>query len=165
MTLGLSTALSHAPVVAAAGPTSNLLLWSEDLSQAAWMKTNATITQNVAGTADEVVSSPAGGIVRQVTTIAASVGSAATATANMTGVFARFSVSGTFDGQAYTFSVDLEDMGVASTPQLRLRLDIFGGFLRVSLEDAFATDGDYLAARLQLEQAAAFTTYHARGGT
>jgi hypothetical protein len=146
-------------------PNPNLLLWSEDLDNASWAKTGCMVVANqggTTGTADEIISSAGTAAVRQVTSIAASSGSAATATtAFHAGSFGRDSVTGTFDGLPYTFSAESRDSGGGET--YTLRLDVVGGFLRVSVEEPVG-DGDALFQYFQLEQAAAFTTYHSRGG-
>src|SRR6185436_16453112 len=101
--------------------------------------------------------------VRQVTTVAISSGSAVTASTSVHGgSFGRDSVTGVFDGLPYTFSVESRDAGGGEA--YVLRLDVSGGFLRASVEDPVG-DGDALFQYFQLEQAAAFTTYHSRGGT
>lgn len=165
MTLGLSPALGSAPVSAPAGPNPNLLLWSEDLTKAEWTKTGCIVTADqggTTGTADEITSTAGTCAVRQVTTTAAITGSAATATTAVHNNFVREAVTGTFDGLPYTFSVEIKDAGGGEP--YTLRLDRSGGFLRASIEEPVG-DGDALFQYAQLEQAAAFTSYHSRGGT
>ncbi len=118
-------------------PNPNLLLWSEQFQQAAWTKTNATVTADVGadplgGTTADQIAFLAGGAVRQVTAVAAASGVAVTATIATNDE--RPSATGTFDGTVYVFSVHPEPVGGAA--DIRLRIDRSGGFLRVSIEDA-----------------------------
>lgn len=149
---------------AAPAPNPNLLLWTEEMDNAVWIKTNCSILADQEGTADEVISSASAASVAQVSGTAATTGSDATQVASMDGGFGRFSVTGTFDGLSYTYAVDLRDTGLAATPEVTLRLGRSGGFLRMAIEDA-AGDADYLARNHQLEQAATPSAYTYRGGT
>lgn len=163
MTLGLSPALGSAPVSAPAGPNPNLLLWTDEVDNAAWVKTNTTVLADQNGVADQLTSTAAGAAVRQVTTTAASTGAAATATITPSGTasFNHGEVSGTFDGVLYTFSAEFKDAGGGET--VDMKIDRSGGFLRCSLEEAIG-DGDYLVRHLQLE-VGPFSSYQHRGGS
>jgi len=168
--LGIGLAVGLGPPVLAAGggggANPNLLLWSEDFTQAsAWALVDGDIiATDQDGTADEFASNLLNAAIRQTTTTVATTGGAATASASMTGLLVRYSVTGTFDGLPYTFSIQLKDTGLAAVPTVTLRIDRSGGFLRCSVEDA-AGDGDFIVGYAQLEQAAAFTSYHFRGGS
>lgn len=163
--LGLSGGLSSGLVVSAPAANPNLLLWTDSIDNAVWTKTASIISADQDGVADGWASTGTTSAVRQISTTAASTGSAATATMTpgQLGAYVHGEVSGTFDGTLYTFSMEAKDTGAAAVPSIRLRIDISGGFLRCSLEDP-AGDGDYLVQHLQL-QVGAFTSYHSRGGT
>jgi len=141
----------------------NLLLWSESLEQAAWTPTSMVVTPDVDGTGDELVSTGVNAALRQVTGVAAASGAAVATvyTPSGTSTPSRGSVTGTFDGLQYTFSIEGRDSGGGES--YTLRLDRSGGFLRLSIEETVG-DGVAIFYRAQLEQAAAFTTYHFRGG-
>lgn len=173
MNLALQVGLGEVSAAAApAGPNPNLLLWTEEFDNAAWSKTSTVVAADQdsgpsgpANTADEVLSTGVAAAVRQVSGTAAASGSAATsATVLSTGLYVRGSVTGTFDGTAYTFSIYLKDAGNAAVPFALLRLDRSGGFLRCSVEDSVG-DADYMAWGAQLEAAASASTYQHRGGT
>lgn len=162
MTLGLSPALGSAPTVSVpAGPNPNLLRWTEEFGNAVWTATAATIAEDVqtdplgGNTADSFTDGIGGGSLRQTTLTAAASGSAATALFSPTASWARYSVSGTFDALAYTFSVWVLEPTASAT--LRLRLDRFAGKLRCSFEDTGAVLFYLWGA--QLEQAAAAGPY------
>jgi hypothetical protein len=163
--MGLGVAVgSRVGAGAAPAANPNLLLWTEEMDEAVWIKTSCSILVDQEGVADEVLSSAAAASVAQVSATAATTGSDVTQVALIDGGFGRFSVTGTFDGLSYTYAVDLKDTGLAATPELTLRLGRSGGFLRVAIEDA-AGDADYLARNHQLEQAATPSAYVRRSGT
>lgn len=142
----------------------NLLLWSEGLDQAsAWVPTNMLVTADVDGTGDELDSTSVGSALRQVSGAVATIGAAVTASLTPhPSTPVRGSVTGTFDGLPYTFSIEGRDTGGGEV--YTLRLDRSGGFLRASIEEPLGT-GTAIFFRAQLEQAAAFTTYQFRGGS
>lgn len=152
-----------------AEPNINLLLWSEALDDATWTKTSCSVTPQAAvdpggmNTAEAMISAAPGAALRQVTTTAAAAGAAVTAVLAFGFSYARGSVTGTFDGEVYTFSIYARDTGVALEPAVTLRIDRSGGFLRCSIEDPVG-DGEYLLAWAQL-QVGAMTAYSPRGGS
>lgn len=164
--LGLSGGLSSGLAASAPAANPNLLLWTEDLTKSAvWTLTNGDIVStDQDGTADEWASSAANGSIVQITSTAATSGSAVTVVKPITLTLSFYSITGTFDGLPYTFTAKLKDTGAAAIPAWTMRLDRSGGFLRVSLIDV-PGDADSIIGYLQLEQAATFTSYHSRGGT
>lgn len=145
---------------AAAAPQVNLLLSSNQFGQSAWMRSDVLVL-----TDHRVVSLDVDAYLRQIAASAVSTGAEQTRTANISGSLSRFELTGTYDGLPYTFSAELQDnSGGAGNTALGMRLDRFGGGLRCQFEDVTGT-ADFLVYRAQLEQAAAFTTYHDRGGT
>lgn len=161
--VGSGAGSSGAP---AANP--NLLLWTEEFDDAVWTATDAVVTADQAtpplgarSEAENVACNAPGAAIRQVSTQAATSGGTATFDAAFGPPWTRFSVTGTFDGQAYTFSVYLRDTGVANDPLVTLRLDRSGGFLRCSLEDPVG-DGNYMVWGAQLEAAATASSYQGR---
>lgn len=143
----------------------NLLLWTEEFDNAAWTKTAVTVTADLAAdplggsTADTAVDAVGGGAVRQSSATTASTGSAATATVSPLATWSRFSVTGTFDGVSYTWSVHLQDL--TETATLRLRLDRFAGKLRASVENLGGA-ATFNLWGAQLEQAASASAYEHR---
>lgn len=168
--LGIGLAVGLGPPSAGGagggGTNPNLLLWTENFENPVWTLTNGDIIAlDQDGTADEFASTGAAAAIRQASTTAAATGGPYTAGAAMGGSsLVRFSVSGSFGGLLYIFSVMLKDTGAAAVPSLTLRLDRSGGFIRCSIEDSVG-DGDFLVGYAQLEQAASFTSYHSRGGS
>lgn len=170
MSLSVALGVPLASPIGSGGGASvnpNLLLWTEELDDPVWTATDASVLADQSTTplgarsqAEEIQSLAATSAVRQVTTTAATTGGASAARA-ITGLWARYSVTGVFDGQSYTFSVYLRDTGVAAAPSVTLRIDRSGGFLRCSLEDPVG-DGDYLAWGAQLEAAASASAYQSR---
>lgn len=164
MTLGLTPALGSAPTVSApAGPNPNLLRWTEEFGNAVWTASAVTVAEDVhedplgGSTADSVEDTIGGGAIRQTTLTAAASGSAATALFSPTASWGpRYSVSGTFDGLAYTWSVWVLDPTASAT--LRLRLDRFAGKLRCSVENPSGAVLIYLWGA-QLEQAGTVGPY------
>lgn len=127
---------------AASSPNPNLLLWSEELQRAEWtavgdvsLTQDAGIDPNGGMTADELSFGSIGAVFGQTSGIAASTGSAAISTVTLTSSYSRASVSGTFDGVVYFASVYLVEPSGAGS-DIQFRLEISGGFLRVSLRDA-----------------------------
>lgn len=165
----LALALGAPVAVAPAGANPNLLLWTEEFDNAVWAKTNCTVRVSEAvdpggaATADAMASTAPEAALRQTTDVAAVAGDAVTQAVAFTTSYVRGSVTGTFDGQQYTFSIYVRDTGLALDPSITLRLDRAGGFLRCSIEDPVG-DGDYVLAWAQLEAAGAATTYTYRGG-
>jgi len=164
--LGLSGGIGTNLPSATLDANPNLLLWTEDLTKdAAWTLVNGDILAiDQDGTADEWASSAANGSIIQISSIAATTGSAVTVLKAIDSILSFYSITGTFDSVPYTFTVKLKDTGLAIVPAWTMRLDRSGGFLRVSLLDLVG-DADSIIGYLQLEQAAAFTSYHSRGGT
>lgn len=165
--LGIGLAVGLGPPSDGAGggaANPNILLWTDELDQAVWVKTNCTVFPDVDGVADEFSSLAAGASVAETTTVAAATGAVATGTfsPSPTG-YQHGEVSGTFDGVLYTLSCEAKDGGAAATPSLTLTIDRSGGFLRCTVSDP-AGDGDYNIRHLQLE-VGPFSSYQHRGGT
>lgn len=152
----------------------NLLLWSEEFDRAGtWTASNFGITANtgpdpdgVEVTADTAAWLGASAALSQITPQAATSGAQAAATVGITATWERFSVTGTFDGQPFTFSVYLK-AGAEGTGNVRLVLDRSGGFLRVAIADALpaADEIGFVADWAKLEQAAEPSGYIKREGT
>lgn len=151
------------------GPNPNLLLWTEAFDHAAWVRTSLAVAADFTtgptgtATADNLTSSSPTAAIRQVSTTAASAGAAATANVNAMATWTRYSVTGSYDGLDYTFSVYMKDASGGGIPTLRLRLDRSGGFLRCSIEDT-GDELPYCAWGAQLEQASAPSAYQGREG-
>jgi hypothetical protein len=130
-----------APATAGPGePNPNLLKWSEQLQQATWVKTNATIIADdhldpdgATTTADHVDFTALSGKLEQTSTTAATTGIAVTLTVTLPGTFTRRSLTGTFDGVDYAYSFSILDDG--SGADIQARLERSGGFLMASLRD------------------------------
>lgn len=140
------------PAFSAPGaPNPNLLHWSEEFDRAAtWVPTNATVTANAAldpwgGATADSVQFASGGKLRQTTTVAASTGASAFAIVDTSQ--SRASVSGTFDGVVYVFSVHFQE---GDGTILRLRIERVGGFLCVGPEDV-GDEGLFHIAGAKLE--------------
>jgi hypothetical protein len=138
--VGISAGGSPPPAAGPAEPNPNLLLWSEQLQQGAWVKTFATITADdhlnpdgSAVTADAVAFLPITGKLEQTTSVTATVGAAVSLNVTLSDTFARKSLSGTFDGAEYVFSFSVLDNG--SGADIQARLERSGGFLMGSLRD------------------------------
>lgn len=176
----LSSSLSPAlglggPVLSqnSAGDTSppptntNLLLWTEELDNAVYVKTGATIEADYGDatypSADQITFGPSG-TVRQTSTTPAAAGDAVTALVTCDTTWERREVTGTFDGLPYVFHLDTIDRSGGGVPQVQLRIDRSGGFLRISVED-LGDEAIVGIARLQLEQSALATSYQQREGT
>lgn len=158
---GVGIGVGGSPAEEAGGGNPNLLLWTEEFDNAVWSKSGASVAADVDGNVDRVTLTATTGSIGQTSATAASVGATATATASLTASMTRFSVSGTYDGLPYTFSVEMRD---AATPDVQLRLEIVGGFLRASIRDVGdAATPECTAA--QLEQSATATAYQRREGT
>lgn len=165
--LGVGVSVGRRQAVQDPGENPNLLLWTEEFQQATWAKTSATVAADYGDPsfdqADRVTNSSATSAVRQISATASSTGAAAVAVVSAQAAWARESVSGTFDGLAYTFSVYLKDESGGGVPGLRLRIDRSGGFLRCSIEDT-GDEGIYGVYGAQLEQAASASPYQRREG-
>lgn len=153
---------------AAPEPNPNLLLWSEEFQQAAWVKTGVavvadTVTDPLAGsTADALAFDPEGSV-QQSSSAAAAAGATANETKSATGSWQRFSVSGTFDGSPYTFSIYAKDSTGVS---LVMSISRAGGVLVATVRNPDDVAGfglDLWGAKL--EQSATATAYVKREGT
>lgn len=137
--LGLGLGLgSGAPAPAAGTPNPNLLLWSEEMQQAVWVKTGATVTADFGldpdnqMTADRLVFDPFG-IVNQTTATAAATGVEASEAKLATTTLQQFLVNGTFDGTAYYLYCYAKT--ASGTADFILTLRRGGGFLQVEIQD------------------------------
>lgn len=148
-------------------PNPNLLLWSEEFQQSEWAKTSATVTADagdapLGGSVADRIALTSFGNVSQVSTVAATVGSTSVSSAILSTAWQRFSVSGTFDGTAYVFSVYLREE-VAAGLEVRLRIERSGSFLACRLQD-LGDEPIFLAWGAKLETPD-LTTYVKREGT
>lgn len=134
--LGLQFA-SGAPAAAAPPPNPNLLLWSEEMQQAAWVKTGVTVTADAGSpswsTADQVAFSGGATVLAQTSGVAATAGVTAFSDIEVTTEEVRYSVTGTFDGASYVLSVHMADP--VGGRLIRLQLHRVGGFLMASLRN------------------------------
>lgn len=132
--LGSDGAASAAP----AEPNPNLLLWSEETQQAAWVKTGAAVTADFGldldgqMTADRVAFDPFGTIT-QTSATAVTTGADASEAKLATATLQRFSISGTFDGATYYLSCCAKT--AAGTVDFGMTLRQSGGFLQVEAQD------------------------------
>lgn len=141
------------------------------MDNAAWTKVVVTVTPNDAAspnppgdgssTADLCSWGGANRTLSQTTTIAATAGSGAmsflpAATWN------RETATVAIDGTSYTLSVYVQDLG-ATGNQLRLFVDVAGGFIRVRLVSLDGTSAAHVWG-WQLEQSATATAYQKREG-
>lgn len=144
-----------------APPAENLLLWTEALDNAAWTTSagSVAVTANAAAapaetiTAESLEFSPNARF-GQTSSVAATAGAFAFHTYDTVVTWVRASVTGTFDGVAYTFSIYLWGAGFV----VQLRLERVGGFLRCSLSDA-GDEAIVLAWGAQLEVGGVATPY------
>lgn len=151
-----------APLITPSGPSSNpnLLLFPEAFDNTAWSKANSVITPNPGDlthpTADRVVMSGGAGIVAQASTTAAVSGASVSHGFSFAGVWERQGVTGTFDGLAYTFSLEFLGLG---GEDILLVINRVGGVLKVSFSDASELNPTFLVDNAKLEQSASFSGY------
>lgn len=168
--IGLAVGLGSPPGGGgAAAPNPNLLLWTEEFDNAAWVKTGASIeADNTAGpisgtTADRINYSAPFGTVAQASGVAAATGSEAHLDIfDVATVWTRYEISGTFDGVAYVFSIYLKqtEAGIGG----RIRIQRSGGFISGSAED-IGDVGSCWTCCAQLEVGSTATAYVRRGGS
>lgn len=138
--VGLSVGLANAPQSGVpASPNPNLLLWSEEMQQAVWTVSAGAVTVTAdadtgpfGGSVADQLAFGASGTIGQTSSTAATTGAAVLATKTTAAAWARYSISGSFDGVDYVLSVYLRD---PSSSDIRMRLERVGGFLRGSLQD------------------------------
>ena len=167
--VGLGTGLGGdgAASAAPAAPNPNLLVWSEEMQQAAWTASGATVTAD-AGldplgglTADLVVFGSGGTSISQAA-FAATTG--ATVVLDFSPIASwdtRYSLTGTFDGAVYVLSVQVNQPVPGG--DLRLQMHLVGGFLVVSLRNT-GDDPSVLVWGWKLETPG-LTAYVKREGT
>lgn len=134
--MALGADAGGAPAPAVINP--NLLTKTERFDDAAWIKTNCTVTADAGP-------DPLGGTTADLLDLSFGVGAAigetsavacTTATGSrgytLTAALARYSVTGSVDGVPYTYSLWLMD---AAAPGIQIRFDVAGGFVKVSVKD------------------------------
>lgn len=158
--VGVGTGLGAATQVAAVPAIPNLLRSTNDLTAAVWLPTTTDVVivsvSPPFGNDWELVSNAPSSALRQVSETAVVTGAAATQAIVITGAWVRYSVTGSYDGQDYTFSIYCRNLG--GSTNLTLQIDRSGGLLRVSILDAGGS-ADYAASAPQLEQASTATDY------
>ncbi|HEY2332467.1 MAG TPA: hypothetical protein VGH94_11160 [Acidimicrobiales bacterium] len=172
MTLGLGTGpgMGQAGGAAAFGPSAptanpNLLLWTDDFSNAAWDKVQLLVTVDLATIpqtgqlADELQALNLNNRAGQTTTTGGTGADVTTVIPFLLVGWNRYSVTGTFSTGTYTFSLYAKDAGGGGAYVLRIASA--GGFLRCTIENVLG-DGDALCGSAQLEKAGTPTTYHPR---
>lgn len=156
MPIGLGLGLQFAggaPPPGAPSPNANLLLWSEEFQQAAWT-TDGVVTANNAAdplgdsTAD-TVAFVADGVLQQASATAATTGSNASSPIVLTTSWVRYSVSGTFDGNAYIFSLYLK--GAVGGEEFLLIISRGGGVLVCSVLESLSAAATVRAWGAKLE--------------
>jgi len=149
---------AHVPA-AIGGSNPNLLTAPEDFADAAWTAVGVTVTTNPGGStrtgADGLVF--AGGTLTEVSAVTAASGSASLSITLATGSV-RYAVSGTFDGTAYTGSLELEPDPPSVDLTLQLQLVRLGGFLAFRLRD-IGDNPSVFAWGAKLEHADHFSEY------
>lgn len=142
------------------------------MDDAVWTKVVVTVTPDDAAspnppgdgssTADLCFWSGANRTLAQTTTVAATAGSGATSFLPAA-TWNRESVTVVIDGASYTASVYVQDQG-ATGNQLRLFVDVSGGFIRVRLVSLDGSSAAHVWG-WQLEQSASATAYQKREGS
>lgn len=142
----------------------NLLRWTEEFDNAAWVKESVAVipdtdTGALGGQTADTMAFTAGGDFYQLSQTSATTGATVGAGAVLTGALTRFSVTGTFDSLPYTFSIYLN--GPAG---LSLVLNILrsGGFLRCQVTDVDENGPTIIADGAKLEQSASPSAYNHR---
>jgi hypothetical protein len=147
-------------VLASAGSNPNLLVFPEAFDNAAWTKTLTTVTANPGDathpTADRMAMSGGGGMVLQSSATAATTGASANFSFSLAGIWERQSVTGTFNGLPYTFSLEFLGLG---GEDILMQIARVGGVLQVSITDSSSLNPAFLAYGAKLEQAASFSGY------
>ena len=131
-----------APAASSPSANPNLLLWSEEMQQAAWTQTgDVTVSANAGlnpagdeNTGDDLSFGAVNARHGQTTSIAATTGAAVFLNITLTGSYAPKSLSGTFDGTTYYLSLYIFEPSAGGS-DIQLRLEIVGGFLTASLRD------------------------------
>lgn len=170
MSLGIGVGIgvgldSSGDAVIASGPK-NLLLWTEAFDNAPWTASNCSVVPNAATdplggvTAETATNLSAAGALFQVSTTTAGTGAATSEDVGVSAIWARRSVTGSFDSKPYVFSLYLKN----PAGELRLTLDRSGGFLRCLIRD-IGDETVYDVWGAQLEQSASPTEYEKREGT
>jgi hypothetical protein len=158
---GLPVALMGSGVSAPANP--NLLLWSEALDNAVWVKSGAVVTAdagldpNGQMTAESVAFSAFGSLT-QVTSMAATTASGS-ASRTPTPTLSRFNISGLIDGVAHIFSAYLSS---AASSDVILSMSVVGGFAAVKIRDG--GDAETFTVSWAKLETPALTAYVKRDG-
>lgn len=161
--MGIGHATGQAGSAGGIGPSlpssnPNLLVAPEDFSNPAWIHVAVVVTVNVGDpthpTADQLVI-PVTRTCRQ-TSLTAGTSGGWSLQITPLATWSRFSTTGVIDATPYTFSVELLQVVAGD---VRLVVDLAGGFLRVGINSAAGMSPTVLAYGAKLEASASFSGY------
>lgn len=152
----------------AKSPNPNMLLWTEALDNAAWVKSSVAVSSDSASSpistmTAETLTYTAGGLVREsATTASPPPGTFVDNLASVTTSWQRFSVTDSLGATTFTFSIYLK-ASVACHVTMRLRG--LGGTIQCFLSDLDSSAPVFFAWGAQLESGPTPTTYVRNDGT